>query len=158
MIDFSLDGLLDESSCLLWLEQHLHPDGLKCPRCASTERRISKPGKSFPGYRCRACDRYHTALTGTVFEKTRQKPSTLVLLLRGISKGETTARLSRELGISRKQMTTLRQRVQANLYECLPDDVLEEETAFEADEIYQNAGENRYTASRRGRSAPLPRQ
>ena len=44
--------------------------------------------------------------------KTRQRPATLVLLLRGIAKGEPTARLARELGVSRKQLHTLRQRIQ----------------------------------------------
>jgi hypothetical protein len=28
MIDFPIAELLDDSICLLWLERHLHPDGL----------------------------------------------------------------------------------------------------------------------------------
>jgi transposase-like protein len=136
MIDFALDGLFDESACVSWLETHLHPGGLKCPHCGNGERRIAKRNQAFVGYRCKQCDHYHTILSGTAFEKTRQKPSTLVLLLRGVSKGETTSRLSWELGICRKQMTTIRQRLQANLYDCLPENVLENETAFEADELY----------------------
>jgi len=75
-----------------------------------------------------------------VFEKTRQPPSKLVLLLRGIAKGEPTAHLARELNIGRRRVHQLRQQVQCNLLstrptEPLPDDVLE------ADELYQNAGE-----------------
>ncbi len=65
---------------------------------------------------------------------------TLVLLLRGSTKGESTARLARELHLSRKQMHTLRQRVQANLNDTAPSDLMDG-TTFEADEIYQNAGE-----------------
>ena len=30
MIDFPITGLLDDSICTIWLERHLHPDGLKC--------------------------------------------------------------------------------------------------------------------------------
>ena len=147
MIDFPIEELMDEGASLRWLEERLHPEGLHCPRCGGGERRLSRQaGRSgaFPGYRCKGCDRYHTILTGTAFEKTHQTPGTLVLLLRGIAKGETTARLSRELNLSRMQTHTLRQRVQENLYASLPVNVLEQ-SAFEADEMYQNAGEKRCT-------------
>ena len=73
-------------------------------------------------------------LTGTVFAKTRQRPAPLVLLLRGIAKGEPTARLARELGLSRKQRHPLRQRIQTNLNDTAPTDVMTG-TAFEADEL-----------------------
>jgi IS1 family transposase len=63
-----------------------------------------------------------------------------VLLLRGIAKGEPTARQARELGMSCKQLHILRQRIQANLNETAPTGVMTG-TAFEADELYQNAGE-----------------
>ena len=39
---------------------------------------------------------------------------------RGVAKGEPTARLARELGVSREQLHTLRQRIQANLNETAP--------------------------------------
>jgi hypothetical protein len=88
-----------------------------------------------------------------VFEKTRQRPATLVLLLRGIAKGEPTARLARELAGSRKQLHTLRQRIQANLNETAPTDAMRG-PAFEADELYQNAGGKKHTPSRPQRPAP----
>jgi transposase-like protein len=115
MIDFPIGELLDDSICLIWLERYLHADGCKCPRCGSAEPRLFRAQGQFPAYRCRACNGYYTLLTGTVFEKTRQRPATLVLLRRGMAKGEPTARLARELGLSRKQLHTLRQRIQANL-------------------------------------------
>src|SRR5690349_23502364 len=120
MIDFPIDDLLDDGACLCWLERHLHPEGLRCPRCGTQERRPAQRAAAFPGYRCQQCDRFYTVLTGTVFAKTRQTPAKLVLILRGIAKGETTARLARELGLSYKQLHTLRKRVQGNLYETLP--------------------------------------
>jgi hypothetical protein len=70
-----------------------------------------------------------------------------VLLLRGIAKGESTARLSRELDLDRKHVGKLRQQIQTNLYDTLPPEVMSG-TAFEADELYQNAGEKKYAASR----------
>jgi transposase-like protein len=157
MIDFPITELLDDSICLIWLERHLHPNGLHCPRCGSSDRRLFRPQDHFPAYRCRGCDGYYTLLTGTAFAKTRQRPATLVLLLRGIAKGEPTARLARELGISRKQVHTLRHRVQANLNTTAPTDVMRG-TAFEADELYQNAGEKKHAPSRPPRSAAPPGQ
>jgi transposase-like protein len=157
MIDFPIDDLLDDDACLQWLERHLQPAGLGCPRCGARERRVAQRPAAFPGYRCKQCDRFYTVLTGTVFEKTRQTPAKLVLILRGIAKGETTARLARELGLSYKQMHTLRKRVQGNLYETLPTEPMAGQQ-FEADELYQNAGEKRRQAPPSRRSAPKARQ
>jgi transposase-like protein len=157
MIDFPITELLDDSICLLWLERYLHPNGMVCPRCGHSQRRLFRDEGHFPAYRCRACDGYYTVLTGTVFAKTRQRPATLVLLLRGIAKGEPTARLARELGLSRKQLHTLRQRIQTHLNETASPDVMTG-TAFEADELYQNAGEKRDTPSRSRGSTPSTRQ
>lgn len=69
-----------------------------------------------------------------------------MLLLRGIAKGEPTARLARELGMSRKQLHTLRHRVQANLNATAPTNVMRG-TAFKADELYQHAGEKKHASS-----------
>ena len=85
-------------------------------------------------------------LTGTVFKKPRQRPATLVLLLRGVAKGDPTARLARELGRSRKQLHTLRQRIQANLNETAPSEVMRGK-AFETDELYQKAGGKKHASS-----------
>jgi transposase-like protein len=157
MIEFPITALMDDSICLIWLERHLHPQGLVCPRCGNAARRLFREQGHFPAYRCRACDGYDTLLTGTVFEQTRQRPATLVLLLRGIAKGEPTARLARELGLSRKQLHTLRQRIQTNRNETAPTGVMTG-TAFEADELYQNAGEKQHASSRSRRSTPSTRQ
>jgi hypothetical protein len=117
------------------------------PHCHSPERRRFRPQGHFPADRCRACDGYYTLLTNSVFEKTRQRPAPLVLLLRGMAKGEPTARLARELGMPRKQLHTLRQRVQTDLNSTAPADVMPR-TAFEADARYQNAGEKQHAPSR----------
>jgi transposase len=124
MIDFPITELLDDGTSLIWLERHLHPEGLHCPRCQSTARRVFRAQVHFPAYRCRACGGYSTLLTGTVFAKTQQRPATLVLPLRGVAKGEPTAPLARELGLSRKQLQTLRQRIQAHLNATAPTGVM----------------------------------
>jgi transposase-like protein len=108
MIDFPITDLFDDSLCLLWLKRHLHLDGFLCPHCGSAERRRFG---YYDAYRCRACDSYDTLLSGTAFEGSRQRPAMLVLLLRGITKGEPTARLARELYLSRQTVHTLHQRL-----------------------------------------------
>jgi transposase-like protein len=147
MIDFPIGELLDDRTCLIWLESHLHGAGFNCPHCGGSERRLFRAQGYFPAYRCRSCEGYYTLLTGSVFANTRQRPATLVLLLRGIAKGEPTARLARELGLSRKQLHTLRQRLKTNLNDTVPTEAMAG-TAFEADELYQNAWEKQYAPSR----------
>jgi hypothetical protein len=62
------------------------------------------------------------------------------------------AALAPELGLSRKQLHTLRRRIHANLNDTAPTSV-RAGTAVEADELYQNAGEKKHAASRCQRSA-----
>jgi transposase-like protein len=153
MIDFPITDLMDDAACVMWLETNLHPDGFVCPHCGSAERRLFRRQGSFPAYRCRACDGYYTLLTGTAFAKTRQTATALVLLLRGVSKGESTARLARELTLSRQQLGTLRKRVMQNLDDTAPTELMEG-SALEADEVEQNALEKKLAPSRSKRSAP----
>jgi transposase-like protein len=133
---------MDDEACLKWLERHLHPDGFVCPHCTSTNRRLFRATQAFPAYPCRDCDSYYTLLTDTVFEKTRQRPATIVLLLHGVAQGETTDRLSRELGMSYNQVLTLQHRLQDNANETAPINLIQG-THFESDTVYQNAGEKR---------------
>jgi len=157
MIDFPIADLFDDSLCLLWLERHLYPDGFVCPHCGSANRRPFRRQGHYDAYRCRACDGYYTLLSGTVFEGSRKRPAVLVLLLRGITKGEPTARLARELQLSRQTVHTRRQQIQANLNASASTEMMDGAT-FEVDELYQNAREKRDPASRPQRSTPLPRR
>jgi hypothetical protein len=63
-----------------------------------------------------------------------------------MAKGEPTARLACELRLSRTQLPTLRQRLQANIHDTAPPAVMPG-TAFEADERYHNAGEKQHAPS-----------
>ena len=155
MIDFPIADLFDDSLCLLWLERHLHPAGFVCPHCGGADRRLFCHQSHYDAERCRVCDGYYTLLSGTIFEGSRKRPAVLVLLLRGIAKGESTARLARELQLSRQTVHTRRQQIQANLNDSAPTDMMDG-TTFEVDELYQNAGEKRHATSRPKRSTPLP--
>jgi len=124
ILDFPIPGLLDDSICTIGLERHLHSEGLKCPHGRSPERRLCRAHGHFPADRCRACASDYTLLTGTVCTKTRQRPAPLVLRLRGMAKGEPTARLARELGLPRQPLQTLRQRLQTRLNTTAPTVVM----------------------------------
>ena len=141
MIDFPIDELMDEDTCRQYLLKRLHPCGLKCPHCGGMERYVVKKNTWFEGYKCKSCWKYYTMLTGTVFDKTRQTAGKIVLLLRGFAKGESTARLSRELHTDRKHLLNLRHRIQDNLFCHLPLGQQQSAEGFEADELFQNAGE-----------------
>jgi hypothetical protein len=69
-------------------------------------------------------------------------PEQVVLLLRGILKGETTACLSRELGIGYEALLTLRHELHAQA-ERLQARTPLADTEVESDEMFQNAGEKR---------------
>ena len=105
-MDFPVTELLNDSIWLIWLERCLHPAGFTCSHGGSPKRRVFREHGHFPAYRCQACDGSYTLLTSNVFTKTRPRLATLVLLRRGIAKGEPTARLTRELGLSRQQVHT----------------------------------------------------
>ena len=71
-------------------------------------------------------------------------PSVVAALHR---QGRVNACLARELQLSRQTVHTLRQRIQINLNDNAPTEPMNGQT-FEVDEVYQNAGEKKYAASR----------
>ena len=161
-MDFPIADLMDEAACYAWLLSSLHPGGLACPTCRSADgsdagRRVYRANRApVLDYKCRACGRVFNAFTGTAFAGTHRRPSRLVLFLRGVSRGEPTAALSRELGASRPHLHELRQRLQANAAAALPwadPAPLAGDRAAEADEAYVAAGEKRRPARRPGRPA-----
>jgi transposase-like protein len=143
-MDFPLIDLLDEDACYAKLLGLLHPGGLACPRCRNREgwrvhRRHRAPVLD---YRCGPCGRVFNAYTGTVLERSQKRPGQVLLLLRGIAQGVSTARLARELALDRPKLLAWRHRLQALSERAAPRGPLPDATA-EADELYQNAGEKR---------------
>jgi hypothetical protein len=66
----------------------------------------------------------------------------VVLLLRGVCKGEPSATLARELGLTRGTVHAIRKALQANAQALQPSAPLREHET-ETDEMFQNAGEKR---------------
>jgi transposase-like protein len=143
MCDFPLQELLDEELCQSWLLKKLHPEGLCCPEghllpIDQAPHRFNRQG--IPSFRCRECGKVFNLFTGTIFSKSRQPASILVLFLRGVSQGQTSAQLSRELDWDYETVLNLRHRAQALLEEGFPPSGLPD-AVVEADEMFQNAGE-----------------
>ncbi len=165
-MDFPIGELMDESACYEFLVGLLHPDGLACPHCGDRDRlKVHRRDRApILAYRCAACRRISTAFTKTVLQGTKRRTIELVLILRGIAQGVSTAQLARELGCSRPELLEFRHRLQGLGFEALDRTPLVD-AAVESDEMYQNAGEKRRAAPRRGRPAeaagqqgPGPRQ
>ena len=93
-------------------------------------------------YRCRKCRGIYNLYSGTIFEARQLRPAQVVLLVRGVLKGESAASLARELGMSRTTITELRHLIQQNAAHLQPEVALND-NVVEADELFQNAGEKR---------------
>ena len=145
-MDFPITDLMSEKASEEWIMEYFHPTGIRCPHCGAAwaeafEFRTTRKSQ-LTVYRCRACHGIYNLYSGTVFEARQLRPAQVVLLVRGVLKGESAATLARELGMSRTTITQLRNRIQANAAHlqsqiCLDDNVVE------ADEMFQNAGEKR---------------
>jgi hypothetical protein len=141
---FPITNLLDDEQSERWLLEHFHPDGLHCLKCGSTKRRIFRETQTsrLTVYRCLQCEGIYNLYSGTLFEKKHLCPSQVVLLLRGVVKGESSISLSEELGVSRSTVHELRKELQVNAQSLQPSTPLIDEHT-ETDEMFQNAGEKR---------------
>jgi transposase-like protein len=145
-MEFPITNLLDYENSVEWILQHFHPKGLKCPKC----QKSPDPSRSFRRtqtselevHRCKQCGAVYNLYTGTVFQGSQWSPMQIVLLMRGICKGETTRELAAELELNYKTVLTMRHRVQADAELEQPTTALPDSHS-ETDEMFQNAGEKR---------------
>jgi transposase-like protein len=145
-MEFPIAGLLSLEESEQWILEHFHPQGLKCPWCqASVERanlfRVTRKSK-LKVYRCRDCKHIYNLYTKTVLQQHHLTPSQVVLLLRGLLKGETTSELAAELELNYLTVLNLRRELQENAERLQPETPVPDLEA-ESDELFQNAGEKR---------------
>jgi transposase len=142
-MDFPIAESRDEDACYARLVSLLHPGGIVCPRCGIGDRfRVHRRHRApIIDYRREGRGRVFNAFTGTEFHKTHRRPSAILLILRGISQGTSTARLARELSRHRPHLPRLRHRLQARAMEAADSSPLAGDAEVEADEMYRNAGE-----------------
>ena len=142
---FPITELLDERESVVWVENYFHPQGLRCPCCAATReqaREFRRHKRGFVDYRCRNCQRTYNLYTGTLFAGSNLEPRRVVLLVRGVCKGEPATVLAEELALSRQCVSRWRKRLQANGFAMLSAKALADQDT-ETDEMFQNAGEKR---------------
>ena len=84
----------------------------------------------------------YTLYTGTLFAHKQLRPAQVILLLRGVCKGESTANMSRELSLAYDTVHHLRQQLHMQALRFQPNTALPDDIT-ETDEMFQNAGEKR---------------
>lgn len=160
-MDFPILDICADELGEVWLRKHFHPHGFRCPECGASMKQarfFGQTGRSHVTmHRCRRCQTVYTVYTGTVFAHKHLRPAQVVLLLRGVCKGESTAALSRELQLAYDTVHHVRQQLHTNALRLQPNTPLPD-AVTETDEMFQNAGEKRRKAPRSNRSAAPPRQ
>ncbi len=148
-MDFPLLEITDDALAEQWLLRYFHPNGLRCPKChtgVERARRFRRTCRSqVMTYRCRQCDAVYTVYSGTLFANKHWRPAQVILLLRGICKGESTASLARELQLAYDTVHHVRQQIQTQARRLQPDTPLLD-AVTETDEMFQNAGKKRRKA------------
>jgi transposase-like protein len=94
------------------LVEILHCCRLLCPRCEGRDHRVHRKHRApVIDYQCRTCKCFFNAFTGTPLQKTSRPPSALLLIIKGIMYGTSTAQLARELGCNRMKLLALRHKI-----------------------------------------------
>ena len=145
-MDFPIVNLIDNDVATDWLLKHFHPDGLKCPHCDTSVDQARSfrqtTASQLTVYRCLQCEGIYNLYSSTVFQQKQFTPAQVVLLLRGVYQGTSTAQIAREIGLSYPTVLSIRHALGANAQAMQPDFPLTDEQT-ETDEMFQNAGEKK---------------
>ncbi|SRR6266496_2470783 len=145
-MDFPILEITDDALAERWLRKYFHPKGLRCPACGADVQHARFFGQTRRSHvtqqRCRQCQKVYTVYAGTLFANKQLRPTQVILLLRGICKGESSAGLARELELAYDTVHHLRQQIQSNAIRLQPEMPLAD-AVTETDEMFLNAGEKR---------------
>jgi len=145
-MDFPILDICDDELGEVWLREYFHPQGLRCPKCRASVKQARVFGRTqrshVTQHRCRDCQSVYTVYTNTMFANKQLRPAQVILLLRGVCKGESTATLSRELHLAYDTVHHLRQQLHTHAMRLQPNTPLPD-AVTETDEMFQNAGEKR---------------
>ena len=160
-MEFPIAELLSPAESTQWILDFFHPQGLQCPNCGEPAEhayvhRTTKKSQ-LTVYRCRECGAVYNLYTGTIFQQRHFTPPQVVLLLRGVLKGEPSLTLAAELNVSLHTVREVRRDLQERARLLQPNTPLSD-SHTETDEMFQNAGEKGRKARRPLGSATVPRQ
>ena len=146
-MDFPIADLMDAELCDMWVMKYFHPAGLRCPHCNGAHEEVGgRFARNITSrvmeWRCKRCRKLYTIYSGTAFAGRHIRPAKVIMLLRGICQGQSTASLARELELSRTTVHGLRQQLQKNAAQMSPP-TLPPDPVTEVDEVFINAGEKR---------------
>ena len=143
---FPITDLLDQTDCESWILDYFHHDGLKCPNCQTdvSDAHLFRHTKKsqLQVHRCNKCQCAYNLYTDTVFQQRHLTPQQVILLLRGVLKGEASAELADEIGVSYQTVLDICCDLHANAAQLQPDTPLPDQVT-ESDKMFQNAGEKR---------------
>jgi transposase-like protein len=123
MIEFGLTEMSDEQAYYNYLVKVLHPNGLHCPQghtLAGDQGPLVRRRAPVLDYRCRTCGKFFNAFSGTVWNRTRFRPSVMVQIHKGIAQDIPTSTLADELRISNRAIAVRRHQIRALLASNLP--------------------------------------
>lgn len=114
-MEFPITDLLDKENCTNWIIEYFHPNGFGCPLCntdicKARTFRTTKHSQLIV-YRCHQCDHAFNLYSGTVFPQCHLTPMQVVLMVRGVVKGEPSLTLSAELDINYQTVLRLRHKL-----------------------------------------------
>ncbi len=151
-MEFPITDLLSPAESTQWILDFFHPQGLHCPNCGEpaehayvhcqTKKSQPRPadaecGTGLTVYRCRACASVYNLYTGTIFQQRHFTPPQVVLLLRGILKGEPSLPLAAELKVSLHTILDVRRDLQESARLLQPNTPLTD-SHTETDEMFQS--------------------
>jgi len=140
-MDFPINSLLSEEKCYEWLIEFLHGGTLQSPYSKTTDYVINDSRRTpVIQYYDKLTGRTFNIFTHTVFQGTHFSCTEVVLIIRGLVQGVSTAQLARELETDYQNLLELRHKIMENGYHNKPQIPLPDKVT-ETDEMFQNAGE-----------------
>ena len=123
----------DDTACLEWIKDHIHPDGVHCDKCEKITGHHKMRGRR--AYACQDCGSHYYPTAGTIFHKSRT-PLRLwfyaMYLMASTRCGIAAKQLERELGVTYKTAWRMFKRIRILFQENR--DLFD--GPVEADEVY----------------------